>query len=97
MHSTESHKKSRIQTTIRIPPSVYKRAKSLLEEPGNELGTFNDLVVQALQAFVRAARRRHIDDAFSMMSSDAAYQLEAERVAEEFKHSDWEALAAGKR
>jgi hypothetical protein len=98
MPVTESGKDHRIQTTIRLPPSVYKRAKSLIEEPGSEIGTFNDLVVEALQAFVRSARRRKIDDAFAMMSADAGYQQEARRIAEEFEQSDWEALApAGKQ
>ena len=31
MPVTESGKDHRIQTTIRLPPSVYKRAKSLIE------------------------------------------------------------------
>jgi hypothetical protein len=97
MQEAEAGKGSRIQTTIRLPRNVYQRAKSLIEEPGSEIGTFNDLVVEALQAYVRAARRQ-IDDAFSIMSSDAGYQQEARQVAEEFADSDWEALAAaGKR
>ena len=91
---TEAGKSSRIQTTIRLPRTVYQRAKSLIEEPGSDIHTFNDLVVEALQAFLRAARRRRIDDAFSMMSSDTAYQEEALKVAEEFEASDWESLAA---
>jgi hypothetical protein len=98
MQGTESGKDNRIQTTIRIPPNVYKRAKSLLNAPGSEIGTFNDLVVEALQAFVHAARRKHIDDAFLMMASDRDYQQEARNVADEFEESDWEALAqSGKR
>ncbi len=96
MQETEA-KGTRIQTTIRLPRKVYQRAKSLLDEPGTEIETFNDLVVEALQAFVRAARRRQIDEAFSRMSTDAAYQQEAVKMAEEFEDSDWEALAAVKR
>ncbi len=94
MQATETAKGDRIQTTIRLPRKVYQRAKSLIEEPGSEIATFNDLVVEALQAFVRGARRRQVDKAFSFMSSDAGYQREARKIAEEFEVSDWEALAA---
>jgi hypothetical protein len=98
MQGPEAGKGARIQTTIRLPRNVYQKAKSLIDKPGSEIDTFNDLVVEALQAFVRAARRRQIDEAFSMMSSDAAYQHEALEIAREFEDSDWETLAApGKR
>ena len=47
---------------------------------------------QAIKAYLRMYRRRQIDTAFAGMAKDADYQREATLIAEEFEHSDWEAL-----
>ena len=46
----------------------------------------------AIKAYLRMHRRHQIDAAFAGMAEDTAYQKEAKLIAEEFEHSDWEAL-----
>ena len=49
-------------------------------------------MVRAIKAYVRMHRRKQIDAAFADMAQDADYQREAQRIAEDFALSDWEAL-----
>lgn len=85
----------KVQTTLRLPRQLYERAK-LFVENGSK-GSVNDLIVNALTAYVRAMERKAIDDAFRPMTADKHYQREALRVAEQFSASDAETIEIGER
>lgn len=92
MEAIGARKGARVQTTIRLPRSVYEKAKSLVDERVIDVGTFNELVVAALLAYIKAARRKQIDRAFAAMAEDTDYQKEAQMIAIDFEEADWEAL-----
>ncbi len=82
-------------TTIRLPRPIYDQAKCVVDKEKGGAGasiSLNDLIVTAIKAYLRMYKRRQIDAAFSCMAEDADYQKEAQLLAEEFEHSDWEAL-----
>ena len=87
-------------TTVRLPVPVYDQVKCVVEKENGGQGnriSFNDLIVTAIKAYLRMYHRRRIDAAFAGMAEDADYQKEAALLAEEFEHSDWEALEIEER
>jgi hypothetical protein len=90
---TQSARK--VQTTLRLPRQLYERAK-LFVDTGSQ-GSVNDLIVNALTAYIRAMERRAIDDAFRPMATDRQYQREARALAEQFSASDAETIELGER
>lgn len=87
----------KVQTSLRLPKSMYDEARRLLNQRPSGIASFNDLVVAALRSFLRRARRREIDLAFRGMAEDASFQKEALSLAKEFEQSDWEALELGEK
>jgi hypothetical protein len=85
----------KVQTTLRLPRQLYEKAK-LFVDRGSK-GSVNDLIVNALAAYVRAMERKAIDDAFRPMATDKRYRREALRVAEQFSASDAETIEIGER
>ncbi len=85
-------------TTVRLPRQVYEQAKRVVDRekgtPG-PVGSLNDLIVQAVSAYLKMYKRRQIDMAFAAMAKDAEYQKEANLLAEDFAQADWEALKIG--
>ena len=82
-------------TTVRLPRPIYEQAKSIVTKEKIGTGTsisLNDFIVTAIKAYLKVYKRRQIDAAFAGMAEDADYQKEASLLAEEFEHSDWEAL-----
>lgn len=81
-------------TTVRMPRPVYDQAKCIVskEKGGGGTASLNDFIVAAIKAYLKMYKRRQIDAAFAGMAEDADYQKEAKLIAEEFEHSDWEAL-----
>lgn len=81
-------------TTVRLPRPVYDQAKCVVEKErgGQTQISLNDLIVAAVTAYLKMYQRRQIDAAFAGMAEDADYQKEAKLLAEDFEHSDWEAL-----
>jgi len=90
---TQSPRK--VQTTLRLPRQLYERAKLFVD--GGSQGSVNDLMVNALTAYVRALERKTIDDAFRPMATDRQYQREARGLAEQFFASDAETIEIGER
>lgn len=88
-------KNTNIQTTLRLPAPLYERAKHFVANGSSR--SFNDFIVTALAAFVRAKERKAIDDAFRPMKDDAEYQREALAIAEEFAGSDTESIQIAER
>jgi hypothetical protein len=87
--------RNNVQTTLRLPAPLYEQAKSFVE--GLEGRSVNGLIVNALTAYLRAAKRKRIDDAFKPMIADRAYQREALKIAEQFAASDEEAIELSER
>jgi len=82
-------------TTVRLPRPVYDQAKCVVNKEKGGIGStfsLNDFIVAAIKAYLKMYRRRQIDAAFFGMAEDADYQKEAKLLAEDFEHSDWEAL-----
>jgi hypothetical protein len=84
--------------TVRLPLSVYERARSLVEKAkqegaaGSGPNSLNDFFTAAITAYLKMYERRQIDAAFAGMADDAGYQKEAQLLAQDFQYSDWEAL-----
>jgi hypothetical protein len=85
----------KVQTTLRLPRQLYERAK-LFVATGSK-GSVNDLMVNALTAYIRAMERKALDDAFRPMATDKGYQREALRLAKQFSASDAETIELGER
>jgi len=81
-------------TTIRLPRPLYERAKAALQKAKTASGpaSLNEFFVVAISSYLKMQARREIDAAFAGMAKDAAYQRQARMIADEFEHSDWEAL-----
>jgi hypothetical protein len=82
--------KRSLQTTLRLPDSLYQRARRLVVED-KHVDSMNDLIITALSAYLKALDRKMIDRAFAAMADDTEYQSEAKRIAREFAESDAEA------
>jgi hypothetical protein len=76
--------------TVRLPQPLYDQAKVYVHN--SSVPSLNDLMVHAVQAFLRAAERRRIDAAFASMAEDSEYQKEVRLIEEEFEQSDWETI-----
>ncbi len=80
-----------VQTTVRLPRSLYERLKALARESSSE-PTMNRIMVTALREHLRKLRDQRIDRAFAAMATDEHYRRESQMLAENFAVSDWEAL-----
>lgn len=90
-------RKPKVQTTLRLPRVLYDQAQRVVEKDLAGVTSLNDLMILALSTYVRSLRRKQIDAAFAGMSADPDYLREAQAIAEEFAHSDWEALQIAER
>jgi hypothetical protein len=83
--------KRSLQTTLRLPDSLYQKARKLVVED-KHVNSMNELIITALSAYLKALDRKMIDGAFVGMADDVEYQDEAEFIAREFSESDAEAM-----
>ena len=88
-----THDAPRVQVTLRLPRRLYEQINA--EAAGHPARSWNEFVVEILRGFLRGRRRKAIDAAFAGMAHDTAHRSEAERLAEQFAASDWEALETG--
>jgi len=79
-------------TTIRLPKALYEEARLVVEGDKSSSRSLNELMVTALVEMLKQVRRNRIDDEFSAMRHDAAYERESQVLADEFKTSDRETL-----
>ena len=86
-----------VQTTLRLPKSLYESTKNALQERRTHATSLNEFLIWALAAYLKGLRRKEIDAAFAGMAADSEYQKEARHIAEEFATSDWEALELAER
>jgi hypothetical protein len=81
-----------VQTTIRLPESLYLELKDLLDRALLEGNTINDVVINALRKTIHAAQERRIDDQFAGMATDEKYAEQSRILSAEFAQTDWESL-----
>ena len=87
----------KVRTTFRLPRALYQEVRGLMEQQAILAPTFNDFLISAVEAYLKMLKRKRIDAAFAGMADDSDYQKEARSVAEQFAHSDWEALQIAER
>lgn len=86
-------KKAKLQvTTVRVPSSLYNKAKAIVAQGTEEASSLNDLIVDSLRERLRKILEAQIDAEFAEMKNDRCYQKHATAIALEFEHSDWDAL-----
>jgi hypothetical protein len=91
------HESRRVRTTVRLPRTLYDRAKKYVDREVVAADNVNDFFVAAINAYVKLLERKEIDARFAAMGEDTAYQKEAKLIAEEFSASDWEALGIAEK
>ncbi len=77
---------------MRLPKRLYEEARLVVKKRATEATSLNELLVCALRDKLKQLRRARIDAAFVGMKSDADYQRESARLAEQFAANDWETL-----
>jgi Arc/MetJ-type ribon-helix-helix transcriptional regulator len=82
-------------TTVRIPSELHNEVKTVLD--GGAFGSFNELLVAAVQNLLKAHRERAVDQQFARMAEDENYQKVAINLYNLFENSALEehARAAG--
>jgi hypothetical protein len=96
IRSGAARAKRTLQTTLRLPDSLYQKARQLVTED-KHVDSMNELIITALSAYLKALDRKTIDRAFAGMANDQEYQNEAELIAREFSESDAEATQVANR
>jgi len=79
-----------IRTTLGIPADLPRAVDQLVAE--GKAKSRSAFVVLVLRRELAVDERTVIDADLAGMAADAAYQAEAEQIAEAFAASDWEAL-----
>jgi len=82
-----------IRTTLALPAELLEATDKLVES--GKAKSRNEFVAQALRRELAALKRAEIDAEFAHMANDAEYQAEAQAIAQEFAHGDWEAWQIG--
>ncbi|MBZ5513188.1 MAG: CopG family transcriptional regulator [Acidobacteriia bacterium] len=80
-------------TTIRMPTGLYEQARRVVKAR-NDVGSLNELVVEAVKEKLQDLSEEEIDAAFAGMATDPDYQRDTVTMAREFAHSDWAAFMA---
>src|SRR6266478_2375231 len=72
-------------TTVRIPSALHKEVKAVVD--GGAFGTFNELLVAAVQNLLKALREKVVDQQFACMAEDENYQKVAINLYNLFENS----------
>ena len=72
-------------TTVRIPRELHNEVKAVLDE--GAFGSFNELLVAAVQNFLKVLRDRAVDAQFARMAEDENYQKVALNLYNLFENS----------
>ncbi len=89
--SLRARRGRKTQTTLRLPQALYEQSKALVEEH-RLADSINELVANALNAYIKAVHRKMIDEEFRGMEQDERYQKEAARITREFTSADLESI-----
>jgi metal-responsive CopG/Arc/MetJ family transcriptional regulator len=80
----------RTRLTVDLPKALVEKADSLVHRGAAR--SRNRLIAQAVEAYLKQLEEAWIDSQFAEMEHDERYRDLSLKVAEEFEHSDWEAL-----
>ena len=84
-----------VRITIELPAELLAAIDRIVHQ--GRARSRDELIYRTLQRELAVQEHDEIDAAFAAMVEDAAYQVEAEAIAGEFSHADWEALRLGER
>ncbi|MBW2106819.1 MAG: hypothetical protein DRG35_06235 [Deltaproteobacteria bacterium] len=85
----------RVRTTIDIPQRLWERLKATIKN--RDIKSQNTFLIQALEAYLEQLEEAWIDQEFARMESDEIYKSLNLQIADEFAHSDWEALQSDEK
>lgn len=74
-------------TTIRMPTCLYESARRVVETR-HDVGSLNELVVEAVKEKLRGFKELEIDDSIAAIAVDPAYLRESEIIERQFPTSD---------
>lgn len=74
-------------TTVRMPTCLYEKARRVVESR-HDVGSLNELVVEAVKEKLHELREREIDDSIAAIAVDPAYQRESEIIEQQFRTAD---------
>jgi len=72
-------------TTVRIPSELHTEVRAVLDE--GAFGSFNELLVAAVQNLLKVRRERAVDQQFARMAEDENYQKVAINLYNLFENS----------
>jgi len=83
----------RTRLTVDLPRALVEQADALVARGAAR--SRNRLISEALEKYLKQLEEAHIDAQFARMAHDARYVKQQLQLAQEFAHSDWEALQLG--
>ena len=86
-------KPRKTRLTVDLPGELVKWADAAVEQGAAR--SRNQLITQAIEAYLHSLEEAAIDARFKAMADDEAYQKLALQMTQELQHSDWEALQLG--
>ena len=78
------------RTTVALPADLLSAIDAAVRS--GRVASRNAFLAHAARHELERLQREAIDRQFEMMATDAHYQREAGRIADEYASSDWEAL-----
>lgn len=81
---------TRVRLTVDLPEELVEQATVAVKRGAAR--SRNQLIAQALEAYLRELQESQIDAQFAEMAEDEKYRALALQVTQEFERSDWEAL-----
>jgi len=90
MPYTEAITMSTNRTTVALPADLLNGIDEAVRS--GRAASRNAFLARAVRHELERLQREAIDRQFEMMATDAQYQREARRIADEYASSDWEAL-----
>jgi metal-responsive CopG/Arc/MetJ family transcriptional regulator len=84
-----------VRTTGALPAALLERVDDLVQS--GAAASRSEFLAIALQREIALRERAELDAAFAHMANDAEYQEEAQQIAREFAHADWEAFQSAER
>jgi len=79
-------------TTVRLPRRLYEEARRMVEKRATDANSFNDLLIESLEARLKQLRRERIDAEFASMKNDVQYQKQINTIMQEFDSNDRETI-----
>ena len=78
------------RTTVALPTDLIRGVDAAVAR--GFAATRNEFLATAVRRELERLQRQAVDEAFEAMADDPLYRREAERSADEYRLSDWQAL-----